>query len=294
MNETSIKLMRWMRGIDFDLLERVDNPSPGVRARPWRVWIPVAAALLLVALLLPTAVIGHRTEVYVEENYEHYDGTVLHMIDIMLTQDENTFTQLLGEEGTEKLHALFVALRKVLYPDLDIRFTELPVLPLSLYHSENSIYVGRGTQHTDQEEYRLWIPEKRDGLPVNCIMAEGFAYSFELVVARIPGSVKWIEEWAFLGCPNLEKVKMEHGVEVIGPAAFADCPELAEVTLPNSLTELSYAVFSGCTSLTEITYTGTMDEWNALEKDGEPDYPWYAGSAIRVVHCTDGDIAVGE
>ena len=172
----------------------------------------------------------------------------------------------------------------------DPRFTELPVLPLSLYHGENSISVGHGTQHTDQEEYRLWIPEERDGLPVISITERGFAYSFELVVAKIPGSIKWIDQWAFLGCPGLEIVKMEHGVEIIGPAAFADCPALTEVTMPNSLTELSYTVFTGCTSLTEITYTGTCAEWNTLEKDEK----WNAGSAIKVVHCTDGDIAVGE
>lgn len=298
MNETSIKLMRWMSLIDFDLLDRVDNPSRGVRARPWRVWIPVAAALLLVALLLPTAIIGHQTEVYVEENYEHYDGTVLHMMDIMLTQDENAFTQMLGESGTEKLHAMFVALRKVLYPDMDLRFSELPVYPLSLYHSEDSIYVGRGTQwgaqYKDQPAYRLWIPEERDGLPVNYIKPEGFKYSFELVVAKIPGSIKGIGECAFIGCSNLEKVKIEYGVEFIEAGAFGNCPALTEVILPNSLKELSFAVFSGCTSLTEITYTGTIDEWEALYKDEDETYPWYIGSSIKVVHCTDGDIAVGE
>ena len=299
MNETSIKLMRWMSLIDFDLLDRVDNPSRGVRARPWRVWIPVAAALLLVALLLPTAIIGHQTEVYVEEHYEHYDGTVLHMMDIMLTQDENTFTELLGESGTEKLHAMFVALRKALYPDMDLRFSELPVYPLSLYHSEDSIYVGRGAQYKDQPAYRLWIPEERDGLPVNYIKPEGFRYSFELVVAKIPGSVKGIGECAFIGCSNLEKVKIEYGVEFIEAGAFGNCPALTEVILPNSLKELSFAVFSGCTSLTEITYMGTIEEWNAIEKYQDPtledpDCPWHIGSSIKVVHCTDGDIAVGE
>ena len=291
---TDMKLLYWMSGIDFDLLERVDNPSPGVRARPWRVWIPVAAALLAIALLLPTVVIGHRTEVYVEENYEHYDGTVLHMMDIMLTQDENTFTELLGESGTEKLHAVFVALRKALYPDLDIRFTELPVYPMFAHPGTDSWSIAGDLQRLEGNAYRLGIPKEIDGLPVNCIESRGFAYAFELAVAEIPGSIKMIDECAFIECRDLEKVRMEYGVESIGPAAFANCPALTEMVLPNSLKELSYAVFSGCTSLTEITYTGTMDEWNALEKDEESDIPWYIGSAIKVVHCTDGDIAIGE
>ena len=299
MNDTSMKLMYWMSKIDFDLLERVDNPSRGVRARPWRVWVPVAAALLIVALLLPTALIGYKTDAYVTEQYEHYDGTVLHMIDIMLTQDDNHFTQMLGESGKQKLHEVFVALRKVLYPDMDLRFSELPVYPLSLYHSEDSIYVGRGAQYKDQPAYRLWIPEERDGLPVKYIKPEGFKYSFELVVAKIPGSVKGIGECAFIGCSNLEKVKIEYGVEFIEAGAFGNCPALTEVILPNSLKELSFSVFSGCASLTEITYMGTIEEWDAIEKYQDPtmedpDCPWYIGSSIKVVHCTDGDIAVGE
>ena len=299
MNETSIKLMRWMSLIDFDLLDRVDNPSCGVRARPWRVWIPVAAALLLVALLLPTAIIGHQTEIYVEENYEHYDGTVLHMMDIMLTQDENTFTELLGESGTEKLHAMFVALRKALYPDMDLRFSELPVYPMTRYRGDDSYAIAKWWEILEHDAYRLGIPEKIDGLPVDSIVPEGFRHSFKLQVAEIPGSVKRIEYWAFDDCPDLEKVRIEHGVEVISESAFSNCPALKEVILPNSLTYLSFYLFYDCPSLTEITYMGTIEEWNAIEKYQaptleDPDCPWHIGSSIKVVHCTDGDIAVGE
>lgn len=296
---TDMKLLIWMSGIDFDLLERVDNPSRGVRRNPWRVVIPIAAALLLVALLLPTAVIGHRTEVYVEENYEHYDGTVLHMMDIMLTQDENTFTQLLGESGTEKLHAMFVALRRALYPDMDLRFSELPVYPMTIYRREDFCRIGRGTQRKEYDAYRLELPREIDGLPVVEIMAKGFAYSDKLVVAKIPGSIEIMDENAFISCPDLEKVVIEHGVEIIESAAFADCPVLHEVTLPNSLKYLSFYLFYDCPSLTEITYMGTMEEWNAIEKYQDPtmedpDCPWYIGSSIKVVHCTDGDIQIGE
>ena len=288
MNDASMKLMYWMSGIDFDLLARVDNPSRGVRARPWRVWIAVAAALLVLALLLSTALIGYQTDAYVQENYEHYDGTVLHMMDIMLTQDENAFTQMLGESGTEKLHALFVALHKILYPDEDIRFYDLPVQPLAFYHYEDSIAIGGWGW--SKEACRLWIPEESDGLPVNWILSRGFADTNNLEVAKIPGSIKGMDFSAFADCPDLEKVIMEYGVEVIGSGAFANCSALTEVVLPNSLKELSYMVFTGCTSLTEITYMGTMDEWEAFYKHED----WYLGSSIKVVHCTDGDIAVGE
>ena len=286
MNNTSMKLMYWISGIDFDLLERVHHPSRGVRRNPWRAILPIAAALLVIALVSPTAVIGHKTEIYVEENYAHYDGTVLHMLDIMLTQDENAFTELLGESGTQKLHAMFVALRKVLYPDEDIRFYELPIQPLAFYYYEDSVAVGYADW--SKEACRLWIPEERNGLPVNWILSQGFAYTHNMVVAKIPGSIKGMDYWAFVDCHDLEKVVMEYGVEVIGSAAFANCTALTEVVLPNSLKELSFAVFSGCTSLTEITYTGTMDEWEAFYKDKD----WHMGSAIRVVHCTDGDIAI--
>lgn len=297
MNDTSMKLMYWISGIDFDLLERVHHPSRGVRRNPWRAILPIAAALLVIALVIPTAVIGHKTEIYVEENYAHYDGTVLHMLDIMLTQDENTFTELLGEEGTQKLHAAFVALRKALYPDLDIRFTELPVYPMSLYRHDTYCSIGSGTQSKPEDFYRLELIEEVDGLPVSCITWKGFAYSDKLVVAKIPGSIKELDENAFYYCTNLEKVVFEHGVEIIGPCAFAECPSLTEVVLPNSLSYLSFYLFNNCPSLTEITYMGTIEEWHAIEKYqddtmDDPDCPWYIGSSIRVVHCTDGDIAI--
>ncbi|MBQ5363292.1 MAG: leucine-rich repeat domain-containing protein [Clostridia bacterium] len=178
---------------------------------------------------------------------------------------------------------------------------KLPQLPCTLYKKEDHFYIAVDYGSLEQEAYRLDVPEEIDGLPVARIRGKGFSGITQLVILYVPGSVKQIDESAFLGCTSLQKVTIECGTETIGGAAFADCTALTKVTLPNTLTYMGWCIFQGCTSLTEITFEGTRAEWDALEKEeafwtnsDQDDLPWYYGSAIKVVHCTDGDIAVGE
>lgn len=178
---------------------------------------------------------------------------------------------------------------------------KLPQLPCTLYKAEDHFYIAVDYGSLEQEAYRLDVPEEIDGLPVARIRGKGFSGITQLVILHVPGSVKQIDESAFFECTSLQKVTIEYGTETIGAAAFADCTALTEVILPGTLTYMGWCVFQGCSSLTEITFEGTRAEWEALEKEeafwtdsDEDDLPWYYGSAIKEVHCTDGDIAVGE
>ena len=178
---------------------------------------------------------------------------------------------------------------------------KLPQLPCTLYKAEDHFYIAVDYGSLEQEAYRLDVPEEIDGLPVARIRGKGFSGITQLVILHVPGSVKQIDESAFFECTSLQKVTIECGTETIGAAAFADCTALTEVILPGTLTYMGWCVFQGCSSLTEITFEGTRAEWEALEKEeafwtdsDEDDLPWYYGSAIKEVHCTDGDIAVGE
>lgn len=179
----------------------------------------------------------------------------------------------------------------------DSRFSELPGLPMIYEYQDggNGITVKKDSQAVlDQEAYRLDIPAKENGAPVNEIRFGGFAYTSKLVVAKVPGSVEIIGEGAFEGCASLEKVRIERGVKTLVGGTFFGCTALIEVSLPSSLDYMGLAVFNQCSSLTEITFQGTRAQWNAIEKYEDDNFTWYHGSAIRVVHCTDGDIAVGE
>ncbi len=55
-----------------------------------------------------------------------------------------------------------------------------------------------------------------------------------------------------------------------------------------SVTEIGQNAFRGCTALSEIKFTGTLSQWNAVEK-GEM---WNKNAPAKTVHCSDGDAEI--
>ena len=91
-------------------------------------------------------------------------------------------------------------------------------------------------------------------------------------------------------------IKFDNSVTSIGICAFLDCSYLTSIAIPNSVTSIGYGAFGYCFALTSITYNGTMEEWNAIQKDSSG-ASWNYGVPTTVVHCTDGDAAapyIGE
>ncbi|MBQ3506591.1 MAG: leucine-rich repeat protein [Clostridia bacterium] len=63
---------------------------------------------------------------------------------------------------------------------------------------------------------------------------------------------------------------------------------IVSVVIPDSITLIRYSAFSNCYNLTSITFTGTVAEWNAIEKGSN----WnYNVPATKVV-CSDGEVAL--
>jgi hypothetical protein len=59
----------------------------------------------------------------------------------------------------------------------------------------------------------------------------------------IPGSVKYVGDYAFMGCSQLDSVTIQEGVTSIGVGAFHYCMELKDISLPKSLTEIGGDAF---------------------------------------------------
>lgn len=83
----------------------------------------------------------------------------------------------------------------------------------------------------------------------------------------------------------------------IGNQAFWGCAVLTELTLPKTLSKMGSYLFNGCYALTDIRYAGTMEEWNAIEKD--PDWIKVMsgyGMAVNVqtITCSDGVITLSS
>lgn len=75
------------------------------------------------------------------------------------------------------------------------------------------------------------------------------------------------------------------GATVIHSYAFYNCSQLTSITIPSTVTAIKYA-FSGCSALRNINFGGTMEQWNAIEKESGWDY----ATGNYTVHCTNGDV----
>ena len=76
----------------------------------------------------------------------------------------------------------------------------------------------------------------------------------------------------------------------IASGAFADLPKLESVTLPDKIQKISVCAFYNSPKLTEIIFEGTVEQWNAIEKEDGWDY----GAADFTVRCSDGEIKMQE
>lgn len=76
-------------------------------------------------------------------------------------------------------------------------------------------------------------------------------------------------------------------VTSIGEYAFQLCGELKEISIPSSVTSIGAWAFLRCFGLTDINYSGSISQWNSIEKG----FSWDYSTGNYTIHCTDGDIA---
>lgn len=74
----------------------------------------------------------------------------------------------------------------------------------------------------------------------------------DITFLSLPGSIKEISPYAFIGCSKLREVKINEGITQLNYGMFSDCTALDSVSLPSGLETLRANVFSGCTSLRHI------------------------------------------
>ena len=104
---------------------------------------------------------------------------------------------------------------------------------------------------------------------VKTIGDRAFYHCVSLTSIEIPNRVETISAAAFDGCVALETLAFERNsrLATIGEGAFGGCTALNGVELPRSLETVGAGIFSGCTNLSDLTFFGTVEDWNAVEKD---------------------------
>lgn len=120
----------------------------------------------------------------------------------------------------------------------------------------------------------------------------------------IPGTVEWIESYAFYGC-SAKSIKVEEGVTGIGDGAFMYMLDAASLTLPASLEEIgSYILnpffdypdndFSGEPKYHKlykgtVNYNGTTDQWKSIQK-GDLGFGSGGSNLECNVQCKNGTV----
>ena len=152
---------------------------------------------------------------------------------------------------------------------IDVRaFSDCDNLTSITVDSNNPVYHSVGNCIIQTKEKMLVIGCKNSVIPTD-------------------GSVTSIGRYAFYDC-SFTSFTIPDIITVIPEGAFAVCASLTSITIPDSVTSIDYIAFYQCSSLTTITFMGTMEQWNAIEKESNWDF--LAGS--YTVKCTDGDITV--
>ena len=113
-----------------------------------------------------------------------------------------------------------------------------------------------------------------------------------LTSLEIPSSVKLIDEYAFFGCDGLTSVTIgdttiPSGASrsvVIGEKAFSSCENLTKVTIRNTVKSIGQRALDSCEKLEMVEYTGTLEEWNDVEKGAY----WLANTLVTEIKCAGG------
>ena len=68
----------------------------------------------------------------------------------------------------------------------------------------------------------------------------------------MPNSVKYINDYAFINCDNLESVNLSSNLVTLGNGAFYDCDMLTDIEIPAGISELSNYMFYGSDMLNNV------------------------------------------
>ena len=103
----------------------------------------------------------------------------------------------------------------------------------------------------------------------------------------IPSCLTSIGKLAFSYCSSLKSITFaeESQLNSIDRSAFY-FSSLISIEIPSSVTSIGYDVFLYCHHLENISFAGTVEQWNAIEFEGN----WYYGDLVTHVQCSNGTV----
>ena len=83
---------------------------------------------------------------------------------------------------------------------------------------------------------------------------------------KIPSSVKYIGELAFVECNKISKLTISDGVKYIGSYAFCNCRSIKSLYIPKSVTRIEKYAFKNCAGLTSIKVSSKNKYYDSRKK----------------------------
>ena len=93
-----------------------------------------------------------------------------------------------------------------------------------------------------------------------------FGWRDSLTSVTIPNSVTSIGISTFSSCFSLTSVTIPNSVKSLGNSAFYGCNGLTSIEISNSVNIIGHNAFTFCNNLSSISYTGTIAQYNAIDK----------------------------
>ena len=121
---------------------------------------------------------------------------------------------------------------------------------------------------------------------VTSIGDSAFQSCASLTSVTIGDGVTSIGSQAFFDCDALTSVTIGDSVTSIGSHAFRECASLTSVAIGDSVTIIDHSAFDSCLALTSVTFNGTVEQWDAIEKE----FTWNSATGTYIIYCTDGEI----
>ncbi len=120
-----------------------------------------------------------------------------------------------------------------------------------------------------------------DDIAAWCAIEFGNNTSSPLAIRQFRGNM-------YVNNVSVTELALPDGVTAIKDHAF-ESSRLTSITIPQSVKTIGYDAFQYCPSLERIDYLGTKAQWEAIEKNR-----YWISSESYTIHCTDGDIVIGE
>ena len=96
-----------------------------------------------------------------------------------------------------------------------------------------------------------------------------------------------LPRWTFRHAKSLKSIIIPEKITEITESSLEGCISLEEITLIG-VKKINSTAFFTCSSLRKVIFSGTVAEWNALEKIKT----WNRGCPEITVICTDGTVTV--